>query len=102
MRKNKGNNSKKRMSSLAWDISSRCFFLVNPRNVAFRSSRLPFRAKAALPSRPTEGDFLGKRGVPRVVPILILSNKPAYSINAPKTNRTQTMTQASIAGKKNR
>ena len=100
MRKNSGNNSKNRMSSLACDISSRCFFLVSPRNVAFLSSRLPLRAKAAPPSRPTEGDFLGNRGVPRVVPILILSNKPAYSINAPKTNRTQTMTQASIAENK--
>ena len=98
MRKNSGNSSKNRMSNLACDMSSRCFFLVKPRNVAFLSSILPLRANAAPPSpRATEGDFLGNRGVPRVVPILILSNKPAYSINAPNTNRTQTMTQASIA-----
>ena len=57
----------------------------------------PLRANAAPPSRVPEGDFLGNLGVPRVVLILILSNNPAYSIRAPKTNRTQTITQASIA-----
>ena len=88
------------MSSRAWDISSRCFFRVKLRSVALRSSTLPLSAKEF--SRLTEGDFLGTRGTPLVVPILILSNKPAYSISAPKTNRTQTMTQASIAGKESR
>ena len=85
------------MSSRACDISSRCFFLVRLRKVALRSSTLPLRAREF--SRLTEGDFLGTRGTPRVVPILILSNKPAYSMSAPKTNRTHTMTQASIAAK---
>ena len=32
-----------------------------------------------------------------VAPNLILSNTPAYSIRAPNTNRTQTITHASIA-----
>ena len=95
IRKNSGNNRRNRMSSRAWDISSRCFFRVKLRSVALRSSTLPLSAKEF--SRLTEGDFLGTRGTPLVVPILILSNKPAYSISAPKTKRTQTMTQASIA-----
>ena len=33
----------------------------------------------------------------RVAPNLILSKTPAYSIRAPNTNRTQTITHASIA-----
>ena len=41
MRKNSGNSSRNRMSNLACDISSRCFFLVKFLIVAFRSSRLP-------------------------------------------------------------
>ena len=91
---------RKRMSSRAWDISSRCFLRVMPRRVALRSSMLPLRANEfSLVPDPGEG-FLGTRlGWPRVVPILILSNNPAYSINAPKTNRTQTMTQASMAAR---
>ena len=41
---------------------------------------------------PKEGCFL-------VAPNLILSKTPAYSIRAPNTNRTQTITHASIAVK---
>ena len=41
MRKNSGNSSRNRISNLACDISSRCFFLVKFLIVAFRSSRLP-------------------------------------------------------------
>ena len=91
------------MSSRACDMSSRCFFLVIPLKVALRSSTLPLlraandEAASAARLPANEGVFLGTRGMPRVVPILILSNKPAYSIRAPKTNRTQTMTQVSMA-----
>ena len=66
------------MSSRAWDISSRCFFRVKPLIVIFRSSKLPFIIELAsgLGSLPVFGDFLGTRGMPRVAPSFILSNRP--------------------------
>ena len=79
-----GKRSKKRMSSLAWEVSSLCFlhwlmYIVLLSSIFLRAHFWFF----GLIDLDTSS--------------FILSSKPAYSMRAPKTKSTQTITQASIA-----
>ncbi len=98
-RKKRGKSRRKRMSSLAWLMSSLWRRRLMPRRILRSSGKLPFStsefSRLVLPPPP----------LPRPLPVLglrvaasfILSKRPAYSIRAPKTNSTHTITQASMA-----